>query len=1324
MVWPISQDYNEAIQDPASSFADPELKQGEATTNALGIPMPRSGNFADVYEFICPQRKWAVKCFTRQIPGLRDRYKEVSAYLKQVPLPFMVDFSFLEQGIRVRGEWYPILKMQWVEGFTLNQFVKDNLTKPQILGILGQIWIKLATKLTEAEMAHCDLQHGNVLLVPGSKAGALAVKLVDYDGMCVPALTMLKTIEMGHPNFQHPQRARDGIYGLDVDRFSHLVIYTAVRVLQVGGKAVWDKYDNGDNLLFRASDFEAPGKSPLLAELLKSGDASVRQMTETVKQALSEPLSDAPLLTDVVAKLPAPGKTTALTRSVPQALTLAGAGPAEESAFAGVGDGSSPLLKKQRSLAGSNRGLMIGVAAGVAALGIALAAAAILLLRKGEKPETALAQKAPSEAAPTAPSNTKPPPSEKHQPPRTTERVVPVDRGDAAPPAAEAKTVDLLKLIDVDKHAIRGTWKMRDGVLISPVGEYVHLQIPHNVPAEYELTIQATPIQDGNPAGELFVRLIGGGWPVDAMLDGFNGQASGLGMIDGKFASGNETTYRGRVFTIGKSSKVVYAVRRDAVTIRVDGKEIINWKADYRRVTGVWAAWKSPNPRQLVLGTHRPYEISQINLTELSGTSPEPEAAPEGKTFLSDMPEINPRVGFGRFGKRGESGYFDNVVTHITVNGKRYPNALSTHAIQNGSASVKYRLRKRAQTFATSVAINDYAQNRTETALVFKVLGDDKLLWESKPVQRIGVIQDCKVDVAGVDMLELRVDCPGSFQYGASVWLDPYITTGDGKVAGGKEPAGEKGTVNLISLLELPRDVVYGGKWSIRAGELVYGDKQGVARVEFRYQPPAEYDFVATFSQTEKVQYGICLIMPNPNGGSFFYALGNDAGTTHQFFTQPERRLKLPTALQPKRKYEIVVQVRRDSVRAVLDGKELVRKQTDFKELLCDDWQKIRDRRHVGVSCALPTTFHSVQVVEISGAGKRDAVAAGEVAPANPENKPDKVTELPGFGRVESIAVSADDHFVLTTHNKTMRLWDLTTARSVRDFPECETRVHAVAFSSDGQRAFCGTGGYAPFVQGQQPRMIDCKVRIFDVKTGKEIESSEMHTGWITGLAISADGNRVVSSANRDVIRVWDVGAKKAAHRQIPIDIRWGSPKVAMSADGKFVIGIDSNNSVNAWQLPLGRLGWKQGGHTANIHAVAISPDGKIAASAGGGAKVENDVPTIYGTGILLWDVKTGRPLGQLAGHTGEVRDLAFSKDGKRIASAAGSLIVRNQKPEWPDCTVRVWDVKTRKEIRRLEGHTRPVFSVAFYNDGQHVISGDEAGKIRIWEVEAKEKPE
>jgi hypothetical protein len=106
MPWPSSQDYNEAVQSPEACFADPELRGSKAAVNALGLPLPCSGNFADVYRLTCPAtgRSWAVKCFTRQVPALRERYQQIGLHLAQVRLPFMVEFTFLDRGIRVRGD--------------------------------------------------------------------------------------------------------------------------------------------------------------------------------------------------------------------------------------------------------------------------------------------------------------------------------------------------------------------------------------------------------------------------------------------------------------------------------------------------------------------------------------------------------------------------------------------------------------------------------------------------------------------------------------------------------------------------------------------------------------------------------------------------------------------------------------------------------------------------------------------------------------------------------------------------------------------------------------------------------------------------------------------------------------------------------------------------------------------------------------------------------------------------------------------------------------------------------------------------------------------
>jgi formylglycine-generating enzyme required for sulfatase activity len=301
MAWPLSQDYNEAVQTPALCFADEELRAGEAVTNALGLPMPRSGTFADVYEVRSAAGRWAVKCFTRAVPAQRERYAAISAHLRQARLPFTVDFQYLEQGIRVGGRWYPALKMDWVEGLLLNEFVRQNLDRPAMLEALADLWSRVARRLRGAGVAHGDLQHGNVLLVPGRDEKHLAVKLIDYDGMFVPALANVPSGEVGHPAFQHPQRLREATYNAEVDRFPLLVVACALRALTVGGRALWEKYDNGDNLLFCAADFQRPAESRLLKSLWAFPEPTLHDLTGRLTLALLGPLNQVPVLDELTA---------------------------------------------------------------------------------------------------------------------------------------------------------------------------------------------------------------------------------------------------------------------------------------------------------------------------------------------------------------------------------------------------------------------------------------------------------------------------------------------------------------------------------------------------------------------------------------------------------------------------------------------------------------------------------------------------------------------------------------------------------------------------------------------------------------------------------------------------------------------------------------------------------------------------------------------------------------------------------------------------------------------------------------------------------------
>jgi hypothetical protein len=102
------------------------------------------------------------------------------------------------------------------------------------------------------------------------------------------------------------------------------------------------------------------------------------------------------------------------------------------------------------------------------------------------------------------------------------------------------------------------------------------------------------------------------------------------------------------------------------------------------------------------------------------------------------------------------------------------------------------------------------------------------------------------------------------------------------------------------------------------------------------YRPPAEYDFVVAFWQQE-LRNGISLVMPNPNGGSFFWFFGNDEGAGYGFHARPNKEGRQPGLIKAQTIHTTVVQVRKGSVRALVDGKELMRLETDFHDLACDD---------------------------------------------------------------------------------------------------------------------------------------------------------------------------------------------------------------------------------------------------------------------------------------------------------------------------------------------------------------------------------------------------
>jgi len=273
---PIGPDYNDAIQNPKMNLRDPCLRRGTIATNQLGLPRVNSGNFASVFELIEGSQRWAVKCFTRHTPDQQERYKAISDYLKAHPLSFIVAFDYQQDGILVQGAWYPLLRMQWVDGLLLDAYVRTHLKDKSALQQLATKWLLLIESLRKAGVAHGDLQFGNVKIVGGD------IRLIDYDGMYVPALKQKGSNETGHPNFQHPRRSGKD-FDQYIDNFSAWVIYTSLIAL-MEYPAIWAEANGGnDCLIFRKSDFDSPASSPVFEKLERVGSKELRSLLARIR---------------------------------------------------------------------------------------------------------------------------------------------------------------------------------------------------------------------------------------------------------------------------------------------------------------------------------------------------------------------------------------------------------------------------------------------------------------------------------------------------------------------------------------------------------------------------------------------------------------------------------------------------------------------------------------------------------------------------------------------------------------------------------------------------------------------------------------------------------------------------------------------------------------------------------------------------------------------------------------------------------------------------------------------------------------------------------
>jgi WD40 repeat protein/serine/threonine protein kinase len=294
--------------------------------------------------------------------------------------------------------------------------------------------------------------------------------------------------------------------------------------------------------------------------------------------------------------------------------------------------------------------------------------------------------------------------------------------------------------------------------------------------------------------------------------------------------------------------------------------------------------------------------------------------------------------------------------------------------------------------------------------------------------------------------------------------------------------------------------------------------------------------------------------------------------------------------------------------------------------------------------------------------------------------------------RVTTIAFSSEGVIASASMDETVRLWDGQTGAALRTLAGHKAPVMGTAFSADGKQVASASW--------------DHKVKIWDTATGRELVTCIGHTAPVQSVAFSPDGKRLASASWDSSVIIWDTqtGAKLVTCEG---DL-FPTVAVAFAPDGKRLASGRTNRSVVVWDAQTGKALFTLTGHEAIVPCVAFSPDGERLASAS------------WDHTAKVWDVtpdrklrpKEGRLLLTLKGHDERVNGVAFSPNGLLLATAS------------EDKTVRTWDVRSGEELLPRHLHRGLVWSVAFSPDGKRIATGCWApsGWVRTWEVAGQQQ--
>jgi len=232
MLFPSITEYRDALKDGGNVFAT--QKHLNFVPDEYGEPYRKAGGFSVVFKMkdTATGKHYALKCFHKPKDNLIESYRLISQHLQQYDSPYLVRYHFLENEMRVESDncnetTFPVLVMDWVEGKTLREAIKDWVAKDSGFHLtnLAQKFETMALWLLAQPFSHTDLKTENIML---TDTGQLV--LVDYDGIYVPAMQGQLAREEGTAGYGHPKRIPEN-FNQHSDDFTILLISLSLRLI-------------------------------------------------------------------------------------------------------------------------------------------------------------------------------------------------------------------------------------------------------------------------------------------------------------------------------------------------------------------------------------------------------------------------------------------------------------------------------------------------------------------------------------------------------------------------------------------------------------------------------------------------------------------------------------------------------------------------------------------------------------------------------------------------------------------------------------------------------------------------------------------------------------------------------------------------------------------------------------------------------------------------------------------------------------------------------------------------------------------------------------